>query len=225
LSGQAEGLVERLNLLTGGTYQFAGGGAADNARFEQVHVFHGTEAVSDAVVALEILSRKPIGFGVAHGWEPASQRMRVTEADGKCLVSLDAVPAVEIYEDFAETRSQHFDRENPLPFFLHNVVGVATGTDYALRVPLAIRSDGSLDCAAEIPSGAIVQIMNPIDRGQIDAAAAATRAAVAQLRGHRPRAALFFDCVATRLRLGKGFGIELGAVQAVLGNAQFVGCN
>ncbi len=59
--------MEDLTRLTAGTYQFVGGGAGDDARFQQTHVFYGTEAYTDAAVALEILSHKPIGFGVGHG--------------------------------------------------------------------------------------------------------------------------------------------------------------
>lgn len=42
-----------------------------------------------------------------------------------------------------------------------------------------------------------------------------------QLQGHRPKAALFFDCVATRLRMGKEFGLELGEIDRLLGPAGY----
>jgi hypothetical protein len=49
---------------------------------------------------------------------------------------------------------------------------------------------------------------------------------VAQLNGTPPRAALFFDCVATRLRIGAQFQDELASVQTALGpNVTFAGCN
>ncbi|MGI8423458.1 MAG: FIST N-terminal domain-containing protein [Chloroflexota bacterium] len=67
LAGHADSLVEELTVLTSGKYQFAGGGAGDDARFAQTYVFYGTEAVSDAVVALELLSKEPLGIGVGHG--------------------------------------------------------------------------------------------------------------------------------------------------------------
>jgi len=57
------------------------------------------------------------------------------------------------------------------------------------------------------------------------AAQQATRAALAALNGQKPRAALVFDCVATRLRLGKGFDNELKACAELLSPAEFVGCN
>ena len=59
----------------------------------------------------------------------------------------------------------------------------------------------------------------------IEAAARATSAAVKGLQGNKPKVALFFDCVATRLRLGEVFGDELQALKDVLGPVSFVGCN
>jgi hypothetical protein len=58
-----------------------------------------------------------------------------------------------------------------------------------------------------------------------DAAAEATRAALAQMEGNEPAIALVFDCVATRLRLGEAFGAELAAVQRELGDAPMAGFN
>jgi hypothetical protein len=52
----------------------------------------GTEAIPDAVVALEILSNKPLGIGVRHGWLPGGDPLRVTEAKGMRLGSLNAWP-------------------------------------------------------------------------------------------------------------------------------------
>lgn len=57
------------------------------------------------------------------------------------------------------------------------------------------------------------------------AAEHATRAALASLGGRRPGAALVFDCVATRLRLGRAFDNELKACADLLSPAGFVGCN
>ena len=54
LAGHADDLVEQLTLLTSGKYQFAGGGAGDDAKFSRTHVFLGTKTYSDAVVGLEI---------------------------------------------------------------------------------------------------------------------------------------------------------------------------
>ena len=52
-----------------------------------------------------------------------------------------------------------------------------------------------------------------------------TDAAVRGLHGEKPLVALFFDCVATRMRMGDVFGFELQALGERLGGAPFVGCN
>jgi hypothetical protein len=221
LAGNADDFVDQLTKLTAGTYQLFGGGAGDDANFTRTHVFFGTEPVPDAAVALEILSHRPIGIGVRHGWQPGSDRMRVTEAQGMKLISIDNAPAAEVFEHFARKSGQQFDRANPIPFFLHNVIGIDTPAGYRLRVPLAVNADGSIQCAADIPTGATIHVMAP----KSGSALAATEAALAQLKGAKPSAALFFDCVATRLRMGREFGFELDAVRQALGGSNYAGCN
>ena len=225
LAGFTDELIESLTLQSGGTYQFFGGGAGDNAQFLRTDVFCGTSVHRDAVVALEILSHKPVGLGVRHGWATASENMRVTEVDGMRLVSLNGAPAVEAFAAHAEATGQPFDRSDPLPFFLHNVIGIRVGDEYKLRVPLAVNDDGSVSCAADIPTGATVCIMRSTAASAADAASSAAEDALSQLDGATPSVALFFDCVATRLRMGEGFAIELEALQHALGDGQFIGCN
>ena len=68
--------------------------------------------------------------------------------------------------------------------------------------------------------------MRTTSSSAVDAAARATKSALAGLHGHAPKAALFFDCVATRLRMGDDFGLELQSLSDLLGPAAgFAGCN
>src|ERR1700712_3384952 len=224
LAGHADILVDQLTLATAGQYQFFGGGAGDNAQFQKTTVFAGEEVLSDAAVALEILSSKPLGIGVSHGCTPASLHYRVTASDGMRIISLDGFPAVEAFEEHAEDTSQELDRKNPLPFFLHNIVGVDTGAAYRLRVPLAVDEEGAVVCAAEVQVGSIVRIMRTSTSSAVSAAKQAANAAVTALGGS-PAAALFFDCVATRLRMGHEFGLELSSLQEQFSNIPLTGCN
>ncbi|RZO65652.1 MAG: FIST domain protein [Sandaracinaceae bacterium] len=225
LAGHSDNLVEQLTVMTGARYEFAGGGAGDDAQFKRTHVFCGTEVCTDAVVALEILSEKPLGVGVGHGWRPASRPFRVTKVEGKRLVSLNGLPAIEVFEEHAASSGQALDRADPLPFFLHNILGVETEEGHRLRVPLSVGDDGAVACAAEIPEGARVRIMSATNDSAVEAAGNAARSAVQALGVEKPGAAVFFDCVATRLRMGDVFGFELDRVAEALGEARFVGCN
>jgi hypothetical protein len=225
LAGYADDLIHGITVVTGGSYQLFGGGAADDAKFSKTYVFHGTEAVADAAVVLEMLSKKPLGLGVRHGWQATGQPMRVTEADGPRLVSLNSMPAVEAFEQAAAAQGQVFNRDDPLPFFLHNVIGIDTGAGYKLRVPLTLNADGSISCAADMPVGATVRIMSSSGASAAEAARQAARAALAGLRGGALAGSLVFDCAATRLRLGASFDDELKAVSDALGSDNYAGCN
>jgi hypothetical protein len=225
LAGHADALVEHLTVATRGNYRFFGGGAGDDAKFSKTYVFAGTRAYTDAVVALEILSSAPVGIGVAHGWVPASRPLRVTEANAMRLISLNGMPAVEAFAMHAAATGQQFDAAEPMPFFLHNILGIESLGEYRLRVPLGVNDDGSLTCAANVPANAVVYIMRTTESSAVAAAERATRAAVESLGGGAPSAALVFDCVATRLRMGTGFDNELRACASLLSPAQFVGCN
>jgi len=225
LAGHADRLVDELTLATAGQYQFFGGGAGDNAQFQKTTVFYGGAVLTDAVAGLEIISEKPIGVGVSHGWQPASKALRVTEANGVKLVSLNGLPAAEVFQAHAAETGQKLDPNAPIPFFLHNILGIETAGGHKLRVPLAITEDGAVMCASEVPQDAIVRIMRSTHQSTVEAAQAAAEAALKALGHHKPQAALFFDCVATRLRMGQAFAHELAAVRDRLSGVDLTGCN
>lgn len=229
-AGGMDAVVEALTRRTGGDYAFFGGGVGGDDGFQLTRVLYGTsdrpaEAIPDALLVVEILSDDPIGIGIAHGWTPAIAPMRVTEAVGTRLYGLDGAPANEAYRDFAASIGRRFDDADPLPFFLHHILGVETTQGWRLRVPLAVHADGSIECATEVPVGAKVAIMTTSAASAADAASLATSRALERIGGRHAGAALMFDCVATRLRLGHELGTELAAVQRLLGSAPIVGCN
>lgn len=226
LAGHNAMLVKHLDSATGGMYKFFGGAASDEVTFENTPVFCNGSVYDNAVVALEILSNKPVGVGVAHGWSPRGEKARVTEASGKRLISLSAAPAVEMYEEHAASSGQAFHRHDPLPFFLHNVIGIEEHGKYRLRVPLSVNEDGSVNCATEVPERAIVNIMSASGESTIAATREAVQRAKEQLDGNTACLALFFDCIATRVRLGKeDAGNQLNAITEELGSVEYGGFN
>ena len=224
LAGHAPELIQELMIATRTEYQLFGGGAGDNACFERTVVFNGTQVLTDAAVALEMVSPSPIGVGVGHGWEPAAAAMRVTEAEGLKLIGLNGLPAVEAFEAHAEEIGEPFDPKAPLPFFLHNILGIETSAGYQLRMPLAVEEDGSLHLAGEIPVGSRVRIMRTTLEASLVATRQATATALAKLDGREPGVALFFDCAATKIRIGDKYTMELEAVRSQLTDLPMVGC-
>ncbi|MBC7685361.1 MAG: FIST domain protein, partial [Bdellovibrionales bacterium] len=101
LAGYTDDMIHEMTVRTGGTYQLFGGGAADDDRFQQTHIFMGATVHDDAVVVLEMLSKRPMGLGVRHGWEPSGQALRATESDGNRVISLNAIPAGDVFAEHA----------------------------------------------------------------------------------------------------------------------------
>ncbi|MCK1699868.1 FIST C-terminal domain-containing protein [Bradyrhizobium sp. 144] len=66
--------------------------------------------------------------------------------------------------------------------------------------------------------------LNPSTASAVSAAKQAANAALDALGGP-PAAALFFDCVATRLRMGDEFGLELSSLQERFSEVPLTGCN
>lgn len=227
LAGYGEEFLKGFTDATAGRYQVFGGGAADDAAFEKTFVFAGQEAMSDAAVGLEIRSKQPVGIGVSHGWTPFSHTLTATSSSGLRLTELDGRPAADVIESFARERDIAFDRDEPLSFFLHHVLGIETEGDYKLRIPLEVEPDGSLVCAAEVPSGAKVRVMRTRHHSAAEAARVAARRARMKLKkeGVEAGAALFFDCASTRLRLGDEFGASVNEVVDALATTRCAGCN
>lgn len=225
LAGAADELIEKISLNSGGRYQLFGGGAGDDVKYSSTMVFSGLEIIHDAVVALEICSKKPIGIGVEHGWKPVGAGMRVTSAEGNRIISLNATSPVEILQAHAHATKQKLDLSNPGPFLLHNIFGIETKEGYQLRVPMAIFEDGSIACAAEVPAYSIVSIMQTTAQSSCEASAQAVRLAKSQLKSEEAHVAIFFDCVATRLRTGQEYDLEARALKNAIGNVKYAGFN
>lgn len=224
LVGNADAFLAEVIQATGGTYQLFGGGAADGARMSRSDLFVDGEVMSDAAVGLEILSNKPLGVGLCQGWRATSEPMRVTAAHGNRVISLNAVPAVEMYQEHAERTKQRFDPASPMPFFLDNILGIMTPDGgLRLRVPVGANPDGSVTCAAEVPVGANVRIMATSAALASDAAESAVRRARQQLGQIKPQAAIFFDCLASRARMELGFGFDPRSLAAALGTSNYAG--
>lgn len=225
LAGHADRLVDELTLATAGQYQFFGGGAGDNAQFQKTTVFCNGAALADAAAALEIISEKTdrgrreprVGAG-DHALSRDRSRGREAHQPERTARRGGVPGACRGHRPEARSRT-------PIPFFLHNILGIDTASSQKLRVPIAILEDGAVVCASEVPQDSIVRIMRCTHQSTVEAAQEAADAALQALGGHKPQAALFFDCVATRLRMGQAFARELTAVRERLKGVDLTGCN
>lgn len=201
LQGGGEALLQELMVQTGMRYQVFGGLAGDNAIFEKTSVFYDGEAVSDAFVCAEILSKRPFGLVLSHGWTCNSSPMRVTSADGLVLNELNAAPAWEAYQEYAEENGLEIKPGEENHLLLRCMMGIDFPFGTKVRAPVTKNEDGSLICGAEVPQGSVVRLMD-LDRDEVlDRCRTAVRVKVAELQDNGIAGALTIECAGVQLNL------------------------
>lgn len=127
--------------------EWAGGGANDPT-LENVEVFHGDEALPDAVVLTVIASKQPLSLGVGNRHSPIGGSFEITKSDGMVVHELDGDPAYEVWKRaFEETAQERYgfgmdeierDRVSLVQAFTELVFGIKTGEGkYKVRSPFA----------------------------------------------------------------------------------------
>jgi hypothetical protein len=225
LAGTGEQLVNEVydGRVQSGS-RVVGGAAGDAGQFKATVVGAGDRAARDAAVALHIFGTRPWGIGVDHGLRSTSKPMRVTKAHENVVFEIDGEPAFRAYQKHAAARGFPLTSENASAYLIGNELGIHFFDKISrARAPLSVASDGSLTCAAEIPKGAMVSILDGDPASMINAARSAAETARAHLEGAQAAAVLLFDCVCRGMILKDQFHREVQAVEAVFRDVPIAG--
>jgi hypothetical protein len=224
LNGAGEALVNEVLDATRTFQQVVGGAAGDDGAFKATQVGARGQVAADGAAVLHAFSRKPWGVGVDHGLRPNSARMRVTRASANVVEQIDGRPAFDVYKEFAAARGVSLTPENAGAFLIANELGIHVFDELRrARAPLAVGANGSLTCAAEIPEGASVSILDGEPASMVAAARRAAEEACRNLGGNRAAGVLLFDCVCRGMILDGGFGQEIEAVRSVFPDVPVAG--
>jgi methyl-accepting chemotaxis protein len=224
LAGTGEKLVTDLYERRQGGSRIVGGAAGDEGKFDATYVGSGVSAATDSAAALHVRSRMAWGIGVNHGLRSTTKQMRVTRAEGNVVFELDGEPALAPYVRHARERGVKLSAANAGPYMIGNELGIHFFDKInRVRAPLSAAEDGSLTCAAGIPKGSMVSILDGDPDKMIDAVRTAALEARQQLGDHPVAAVLLFDCVCRGMILKDGFGREIAAVRSVFGDAPIAG--
>lgn len=151
--------IESLYENLGYSYTYVGGGAG-SLTFEQIpSVFNNTGIYKNA--AILAFANTNLSLGVAHGWAPISDKLKVTKTNGNKIVSIDWKPAVEVYKAIVE---QHANSKfNDKAFFelakSYPLGMVKVGGDIIVRDPIMIQ-DNELVIVDRVNEGEFVQVLN-----------------------------------------------------------------
>jgi hypothetical protein len=195
------GALSSGDLHTGNTYQMA-----------------GSQTGTGGLVAAFLRGNLKTGVGYDHGWDPVGSQFRVTRSRGFWLRTLDGRPASETYaglfgypaRDWAFPPLNYLARLYPL--------GMEQGEDLVVRAPIRVEADGSFRMNAAIRDGIDAYLLVGSRVACERAARQAAQQALLHLGDAKPAFALVLVDVAWQMLLKAQPGIEIAAVQEILGD-------
>ncbi|RYE86454.1 MAG: hypothetical protein EOO75_15720 [Myxococcales bacterium] len=230
LAGHGEETTLLAAMMLGSATPLVGGAAGDDLRMERTRVGLGARTATDAVAAVVLSTRAPVGIGVCHGHTPLSDPLWVTRAEGARVITIEGRPAWEVWcAQTAVAAAAHgidparLSDDEVGAYLLRYEAGIAAGQSFKIRAPLRRLPDGSLLFASEVPEGTRLRITESDPDRQIASARAAARQAREQLGGAEPAGALIFDCVCRGLILGDRFEQAIDTMRQELDGAPFAG--
>jgi hypothetical protein len=188
------------DLHTGGTYQIA-----------------GNQTGTGGLAAAFLRGNLKVGVGFDHGWDQVGKQFRVTRSRGFWLRTLDGRPASEAYaslfgypaRDWAFPPLSYLSRLYPL--------GIEQGEDLIVRSPIRVEADGSFRMNAAIRDGIDSYLLVGSRVACERAARNAAQQALLQLGDAKPVFALVLVDIAWQLLLKAQYGVEIAAMQEILG--------
>ncbi len=207
---------------------FSGGSAGDDITLEETFVFHNDEVATDSIVLAVLASETPFALGVAHGHEPVSEPLAVTDAEASTVSELEGRPAFEAFADAIADVAQRRYGIDP-----HAVeAGSKEFTELLTRFQFGIKSggddykvrwagptpntDGPLAFATTIPVGTELTVMDSSRENQLEAARKSAEDAREAMAGEMA-GALVFDCACQGAILGEQFGESVDEMVEALG--------
>lgn len=161
-----DGMSSNVSRLLDSTFNHFGlisnyiGGGAGSVHFKPMPcIITGKGLLQDAAILAfaEIKS----GVGVAHGWMPVSEPIKVTESDYNTVVSLDWKPAFEVYREIIAQFSQtRLDDVTFSGFAKSYPLGIVKMADELLvRDPVECNGK-SMVCLGELPQKSFIYVLN-----------------------------------------------------------------
>jgi hypothetical protein len=213
LAARISALIDSLFNLFGLEINYLGGGAGSLSFERKPCLFSNQGLLQDsAVLAVTMLKS---GIGVSHGWTSIKGPIKVTEAAGNVIKTLNWQPAFDVYRQVVEaesgrsfTATNFFEIAKGYPFGINRL-----GAEKIVRDPIQKEDDGSLVCVGEVPAGTFVDILAGTTESLVDAACQALHRSLTAIGpALESRLTIFVDCISRVLFLQDEFGRELDAV-------------
>lgn len=195
-------ILDRLYLRLADKVGYAGVNAG-NERFQPMPcLFDAENVASDGVLGLLLPADTP--FFLEHGYPAPRHFMLATSSEGNRIITIDWRPAFDVYKEIiAGEYGVALTRENFYHFSVHYPFGILRANgDVAVRFPVALCDDGSLQCIGEVPENGMLVLMQASSASSdrcIDRLVGNLRAGGRTLE---ERPLLTFVCAGRRMHLG-----------------------
>ncbi|NUQ80562.1 MAG: FIST C-terminal domain-containing protein [Bacteroidetes bacterium] len=209
---QKTDLIESLYNYFGNGCTYFGGGAGSLSFTSIQCIISPAGMMSDAAVIG--LADQRLSIGVAHGWEPVSDPMKVTKASGNVVHQINRKPAFEEYQSVIRTHSgQEITPEDFFNIAKSYPLGIAKlDSEMIVRDPFA--TDGSsISILDDILEGEYIQILHGNKQTLLAGASAASqKAGILSSASQNSRPVLCIDCISRVLYLQSDFDQELSRI-------------
>lgn len=214
-NGDAEQLC---NTLAGRSLPMIGGLSSGDLNTGSTYQIAGTQAGTGGLAAAILRGNVRIGVGRAHGWDPVGSQFRITRSRGFWLRTLNGRPASESYAQIFGYPAREWAFP-PLSYLARLYpLGVEQGEQLLVRAPLRVEADGSFRMNATVRDGADAYLLVGSRASCQAAAQRAARDALLQLGDAKPVFALVLVDIAWQMLLKSSPGVEVAAVQDILGS-------
>jgi len=183
------------------------GGGTGSLSFDSFPSVWANQCILEEGAVIGIIESQ-MKIGVSHGWHPITEPIKVTEAKGNTIISLNWEPAFEIYKSYIETHSkQDFDESNFFDIAKNYPLGlVKLDDEMVVRDPYSTEK-GTLQVIDEVPQGEYIRIMNGNISSLIDGAKHAVEKSISS--SETKTTTLSIDCISRVLFMQDEFKKEL----------------
>jgi hypothetical protein len=201
--------IQNLYDVYGNSVNYLGGGCGSLEMISKPVVISNEGVSANTAVFAQI--GKKLSVGCAHGWQEISAPMKITEAKGNEVLSIDWKPAFSVYRDLIKAHSgQEITTENFFSIAKSYPFGMAKiDSEFVVRDPIFTNGD-SITIVDKIPTGELVYLLNGDEanllKGAADAASSAKLNDLEDL--------LCIDCISRVLFLEDNFNKELKAISS-----------